>query len=146
MFLSCGEGHLGQLREADKKLYFSLPLSCRAQPSPDAHAGECCRGQPRECWVDKNRFPPLHLSVIILSSFFLLLLLLPLYLKPIVGTLGGYWVLSRQARNEWRMGTSFMPSFSAPVPWSKINPHIASAGTSHHSDSLSEMITDVFFG
>lgn len=44
------------------------------------------------------------------------------YLKPIVGTLGGYWVLSREQRNEERTGTSFMPSFSAPEPWSKANP------------------------
>lgn len=51
------------------------------------------------------------------------------YLKPIVGTLGGYWVLSREERKEARMGTSFMPSFSAPVPESEANPHIASAGT-----------------
>lgn len=58
------------------------------------------------------------------------------YLKPIVGTLGGYWVLSREEKNEGRMGTSFMPSFSAPVPRSKANPHIASAGTSQDSDSL----------
>lgn len=52
------------------------------------------------------------------------------YLKPIVGTLGGYWVLSREERNEVRTGTSFMPSFSASAPWCEENPHIASAGKS----------------
>lgn len=62
------------------------------------------------------------------------------YLKPIVGTLGGYWVLSGEERNERRMGTSFVPSFSAPVPWSKANPHISSAGTSQDSDSQSSSL------
>lgn len=54
------------------------------------------------------------------------------YLKPIVGTLGGYWVLSREVEKRREDGDKLF-ALILYAPWSKANPHIASTGTSQDS-------------
>lgn len=44
-------------------------VSALIHPHTHTQAWKCFWGRPQECWVDKNRFPPWHLSVIILPSF-----------------------------------------------------------------------------
>lgn len=71
------------------------------------------------------------------------------YLKPIVGTLGGYWVLSREERNQGRMGDKLYALIlcSSAVEQSKPTYSLRRHLTGFRfSEQLSEMITDIFFG